>query len=101
VTFKLLPFLSYFWQLRDLFTDNGCYLGLNVAKGGLNKPVTQCSDRSQDGRACQKLCDSHWASVEVVEMRPHIRRIMDKTSTCNRVLLCRIGGVWPCMICDQ
>jgi len=43
-------------QLHDSFTGNGCYLGLNVAKGALNKPVTQCSDSSQDGRTCQKLC---------------------------------------------
>ena len=34
-------------------------------------------------------------------MKPHIHRIMDYTSTYNRVLLCRIGDVWPCMICDR
>jgi len=45
----------------------------------------------------ETACDSHWASVEVVEMKPHICRITDYTSTCNRVLLCHIGGMWHCM----
>jgi hypothetical protein len=49
----------------------------------------------------ETVCDSHWASMEVVEMKPHLRRITDNTSTCNRVLLCHTGSVWHCMICDQ
>jgi hypothetical protein len=72
-----------------------------VAKGGLNKWVNDDWQQSGWQVMSETVCDCHWASVEVVEMKPHVRRIMDNTSTCNRVLLCHTGSVWHYMICDR